>query len=63
MTQSLLGLKTGNPIGAAWLGVSGLIWGAALFATLLGALAGFVQAMVFTMLSLVYIQHAVADDH
>lgn len=62
--QSLTGFKAGSLIaGPAWLGVSGMIWGAALFATLLGALAGFVQAMVFTMLSLVYIAHAVADEH
>lgn len=62
--QSLAGFKAGSLIaGPAWLGVSGLIFGAALFATLLGALAGFVQAMVFTMLSLVYIAHAVADEH
>lgn len=62
--QSLAGFKAGSLIaGPAWLGVSGMIFGAALFATLLGALAGFVQAMVFTMLSLVYIAHAVADEH
>lgn len=64
IAQGGAGLKAGQlVIGPAWLGVAGMIWGAALFATLLGALAGFVQAMVFTMLSLVYIQHAVADDH
>lgn len=64
IAQGATGLKAGQlVIGPAWLGVAGMIWGAALFATLLGALAGFVQAMVFTMLSLVYIQHAVADDH
>jgi F0F1-type ATP synthase membrane subunit a len=64
LVQGSVGLRAGDLlIGPAWLGVAGMIWGAALFATLLGALAGFVQAMVFTMLSLVYIQHAVADDH
>lgn len=64
IAQGGAGLKAGQlVIGPAWLGVAGMIWGAALFATLLGALAGFVQAMVFTMLSLVYIQHAVADEH
>lgn len=64
LAQSMAGFKAGSLIaGPAWLGVSGLIFGAALFATLLGALAGFVQAMVFTMLSLVYIAHAVADEH
>lgn len=62
--QSMQAFKAGSLIGGpAWLAVSGLIWGASLFATLLGALMGFVQAMVFTMLSLVYIAHAVADDH
>ncbi len=62
--QSLSGFQAGSMIqGPGWLVVSGLIFGASLFATLLGALAGFVQAMVFTMLSLVYIAHAVADDH
>lgn len=45
------------------LGLAGMIWGASIFATLLGALAGFIQAMVFMILSLVYIAHAVADDH
>jgi F0F1-type ATP synthase membrane subunit a len=64
LTQSFLSLKSGNVLlGPAWMGVAGMIWGAAMFATLLGALAGFVQAMVFTMLSLVYIAHAVADEH
>ena len=64
LAQSFAGLKSGNIVtGPGWLAVSGLIFGASLFATLLGALAGFVQAMVFTMLSLVYIAHAVADEH
>jgi F-type H+-transporting ATPase subunit a len=64
LAQSAAGMRAGDfLVGPAWLGVSGMIWGAALFATLLGALAGFVQAMVFTMLSLVYISHAVADEH
>jgi len=40
-----------------------LLLGVATFVTVLGALAGFVQAMVFTMLSLSYIAHAVADEH
>jgi F0F1-type ATP synthase membrane subunit a len=64
LQQSAIGFKAGNLVmGPAWLGVSGIIWGASLFAMLLGTLAGFVQAMVFTMLSLVYIAHAVADEH
>ena len=62
--QSLAGFKVGNFLaGPSWLVVGGLIWGVSLFETLLGALAGFVQAMVFMMLSLVYIAHAVADEH
>jgi F0F1-type ATP synthase membrane subunit a len=40
-----------------------LVFGASCFVTVLGALAGFVQAMVFAMLSLSYIAHAVADEH
>lgn len=64
LSQSISGFSAGNIIaGPSWLMVGGLIWGVSLFATLLGALAGFVQAMVFMMLSLVYIAHAVADEH
>ena len=40
-----------------------MLLGIAIFITVLGALAGFVQAMVFTMLTLSYIAHAVADEH
>lgn len=40
-----------------------IVWGASLVVTLLGGLAGFIQAMVFTMLLLSYIAHAVADEH
>lgn len=63
LSQSLAGFKVASFAGPSWLFVGGLIWGVSLFATLLGALAGFVQAMVFMMLSLVYIAHAVADEH
>lgn len=64
LSQSLTGFSAGNFLaGPSWLVVGTLIWGVSLFATLLGALAGFVQAMVFMMLSLVYIAHAVADEH
>ncbi len=64
LNQSFAGFQAGHMVqGPGWLVVSGVIWGASLFATLLGALAGFVQAMVFTMLTLVYIAHAVADEH
>ena len=62
--SSMTGLKSGAlHVGAGYGLLAGLIWGASLFATLLGALAGFIQAMVFTILSLVYIAHAVADEH
>lgn len=44
-------------------GIALIVFGASCFVTLLGALAGFVQAMVFTMLTLSYIAHAVADEH
>lgn len=63
--SSLQGFKTGAILttGPGFFALAGLIWGASIFATLLGALAGFIQAMVFTILSLVYIAHAVADEH
>jgi F0F1-type ATP synthase membrane subunit a len=64
LLSSLQGFQAGNLIsGPFWVVVAGVIWGASIFATLLGTLAGFIQAMVFTMLSLVYIAHAVADEH
>ena len=44
-------------------GVAAVVFGASCFVTILGALAGFVQAMVFAMLTLSYIAHAVADEH
>lgn len=40
-----------------------IVWGASLVVSLLGGLAGFIQAMVFSMLLLSYIAHAVADEH
>lgn len=46
-----------------WTALAGLIWVASAFAVCLGALAGFIQAMIFAVLSLVYIAHAVADEH
>lgn len=62
--NSLAMFKTGNLLGGpGFLALAGLIWGASIFATCLGALAGFIQAMVFMILSLVYIAHAVADEH
>jgi F0F1-type ATP synthase membrane subunit a len=64
LNNSLTMFKTGNLLGGpGFLALAGLIWGASLFATCLGALAGFIQAMVFMILSLVYIAHAVADEH
>ncbi len=66
--QSFLGsmvssLKVGSLGFIGWGTLGGLIWVASAFATCLGALAGFIQAMIFAVLSLVYIAHAVADDH
>ncbi|MFA5508597.1 MAG: F0F1 ATP synthase subunit A [Vulcanimicrobiota bacterium] len=64
LNNSLTMFKTGSLLGGpGYLALAGLIWGASIFATCLGALAGFIQAMVFMILSLVYIAHAVADDH
>jgi F-type H+-transporting ATPase subunit a len=64
LNNSLTAFGKGSLIqGPGFLALAGLIWGASIFATLLGALAGFIQAMVFTILSLVYIAHAVADEH
>lgn len=64
LNNSLTMFKTGNLLGGpGFLALAGLIWGASIFATCLGALAGFIQAMVFMILSLVYIAHAVADEH
>ncbi len=62
--QSLVALRDGILYsGVGWMMVAGLVWGASVFVTLLGTLAGFIQAMIFAVLSLVYIAHAVADDH
>lgn len=64
LKNSLSAFTTGGLVaGPGYLALAGLIWGASIFATLLGALAGFIQAMVFMILSLVYIAHAVADEH
>ena len=40
-----------------------IIFGSTCFVALLGALAGFLQAMIFTVLFLSYIAHAVHTDH
>jgi len=40
-----------------------VIWGSSLFVTLIGTLAGFIQAFIFAILTLYYISHAVADGH
>ena len=40
-----------------------LVYVSSLIVALLGGLAGFIQAMVFMMLVLSYIAHAVADEH
>jgi len=43
--------------------LSVVIWGISVFVTLIGSLAGFVQAMVFMLLTMSYISHAVALEH
>lgn len=40
-----------------------LIWFSSAFVVILGALAGFIQAMIFAVLTLSYISHAVAEEH
>lgn len=40
-----------------------LLLGSSCFVAILGALAGFLQAMIFTVLFISYIGHAVADEH
>ncbi|MCA9793392.1 MAG: F0F1 ATP synthase subunit A, partial [Candidatus Eremiobacteraeota bacterium] len=63
LTSAFTSLTAGSPLFLFWGLVAGLIWMASAFATCLGALAGFIQAMIFAVLSLVYIAHAVADEH
>ncbi len=61
--SSLTALAQGN-LGGLGMGVMVVVlWGASVFATCLGGLAGFIQAMIFSVLTLSYIGHAVADDH
>lgn len=61
---SLSSLAVGNLGGGIGMGVMVVVlWGASLFATCLGGLAGFIQAMIFSVLTLSYIGHAVADEH
>jgi len=54
---------------AAFAGVAGnallavLLWGSSVFVTLIGTLAGFIQAFIFMVLTLSYIAHAVATEH
>lgn len=53
-----------NILGATSNGVlTLLVFGISVFVTLIGALAGFVQAMVFTLLTISYISHAVVLEH
>lgn len=40
-----------------------LIWFSSAFVTVLGGLTGFIQAMIFAVLTISYISHAVADEH
>ena len=44
-------------------GLAVIIFGSTCFVALLGALAGFLQAMIFTVLFLSYIAHAVHTGH
>lgn len=44
-------------------GIFIVLLGSSCFVAVLGALAGFIQAMIFTVLLLSYIGHAVADEH
>lgn len=40
-----------------------LVWFSSAFVVILGALSGFIQAMIFSVLTLSYISHAVAEEH
>ncbi|MHB2016267.1 MAG: F0F1 ATP synthase subunit A [Candidatus Xenobia bacterium] len=40
-----------------------VMWASLLFVLCLGTLAGFIQAFVFALLTMIYIAHAVADHH
>jgi len=53
-------IPKGDPL--SW-GLVLVLFGATCFVALLGALAGFLQAMIFTVLLLSYIGHAVHSDH
>lgn len=61
--MSLASLAVGNLAGLGMGVMVVVLWGASVFATCLGGLAGFIQAMIFSVLTLSYIGHAVADDH
>ncbi|MCE7869265.1 F0F1 ATP synthase subunit A [bacterium CPR1] len=62
-TGALSSLAQGNLAGLGTGVLVVVLWGASVFATCLGGLAGFIQAMIFSVLTLSYIGHAVADDH
>lgn len=40
-----------------------ILWASSAFILIIGALAGFIQALIFTVLTLSYISRAVADEH
>lgn len=40
-----------------------ILWASSAFILVIGALAGFIQALIFTVLTLSYISHAVAEEH
>ncbi|NMA26141.1 MAG: F0F1 ATP synthase subunit A [Burkholderiales bacterium] len=49
--------------GAGYGVMSLLLWGSSFFVLCVGALAGFIQAFIFFVLTLSYISHVVAEDH
>jgi F0F1-type ATP synthase membrane subunit a len=62
-TQMFGSFAAGSVAGVGWGFLALLLWASSLFVTCLGALAGFIQAFVFTILTLSYIAHAVAEEH
>lgn len=57
IASSAMGAAAGNGLLAV------LLWASSAFVTLIGALAGFIQAFIFMVLTLSYISHVVADEH
>jgi F0F1-type ATP synthase membrane subunit a len=62
--QSESAFQAGSVGGGAGYGMmSLLLWGSSFFVLCVGALAGFIQAFIFFVLTLSYISHVVAEDH